>query len=228
MPLTSSLVWSSYANCCASTSKIDKHVRYDARSLLFLFKRLQKPLSNCEGFVGFLLAESYCFFPALYSPCSVCRGQRYNDKDLLEITLSEINKYRWSPRLNRWNICTRFFLQMSLQISRCIRPRCCKLGLGYPCEPRTNLQQNCHGPAKPNGIKLEPNYRRTQTGDYAVVSRWTNKSGFAPSWRKSMLIAQFKCTRLMQANHRHNGRNTISSFASSTIWVIDIRPRGWW
>jgi len=69
----------------ASTRKA-KSRRYDVGRFSFNVAKGRCP--NCEG-AGFVSVE-LLFLPSVYTPCPVCRGQRYNDKTL-EITYQDKN-----------------------------------------------------------------------------------------------------------------------------------------
>jgi excinuclease ABC subunit A len=191
----------------ASTRK-SKARRYDAGR--FSFNVAKGRCSNCEG-VGFVGVE-LLFLPSVYSPCSVCRGQRYNDKTL-EITYQDKNI---AEVLDLTVESAHVFFANEPAISRALGALL-QVGLGYLRlgQPATELSGG-----EAQRIKLATELQRTQRGDTLyVLDEPTN--GLHPA-DVSMLMAQLN--GLVDAGNTVIMVEHDMQVASSSDWVIDIGP----
>ncbi|TWX64964.1 excinuclease ABC subunit UvrA [Colwellia sp. C1TZA3] len=176
----------------------------------FSFNVVKGRCSNCEG-VGFVSVE-LLFLPSVYSPCPVCRGQRYNDKTL-EITYRDKNI---AEVLDLTVETAHEFFANEPPVLRAL-DALLQVGLGYLRlgQPATELSGG-----EAQRIKLATELQRTQRGDTLYVLDEPT-TGLHPA-DVSMLMAQL--------NGLVNAGNTVimvehdMQVASSSDWVIDIGP----
>jgi excinuclease ABC subunit A len=191
----------------ASTRK-SKVRRYDVGR--FSFNVVKGRCSNCEG-VGFVSVE-LLFLPSVYSPCPVCRGQRYNEKTL-EITFRDKNI---AEVLNLTVESAQDFFKNEPPILRAL-DALLQVGLGYLRlgQPATELSGG-----EAQRIKLATELQRTQRGDTLyVLDEPTN--GLHPA-DVSMLMSQLN--GLIDAGNTVIMVEHDMQVASSSDWVIDIGP----
>lgn len=191
----------------ASTRK-SKARRYDVGR--FSFNVAKGRCSNCEG-VGFVSVE-LLFLPSVYSPCPVCRGQRYNDKTL-EITYRDKNI---AEVLDLSVESAHEFFENEPPILRAL-DALLQVGLGYLRlgQPATELSGG-----EAQRIKLATELQRTQRGDTLyVLDEPTN--GLHPA-DVSMLMAQLN--GLVDAGNTVIMVEHDMQVASNSDWVIDIGP----
>jgi excinuclease ABC subunit A len=191
----------------ASTPE-SKARRYDAGR--FSFNVAKGRCSNCDG-VGFVSVE-LLFLPSVYSPCSVCQGQRYNDKTL-EINYRDKNI---AEVLDLTAESAREFFESEPLVARAL-DALLQVGLGYLRlgQPATELSGG-----EAQRIKLATELQRSQRGDTLYVLDEPT-TGLHPA-DVSMLM--------LQLNGLVNAGNTVimvehdMQVASSSDWVIDIGP----
>ncbi|ARD46313.1 excinuclease ABC subunit UvrA [Colwellia sp. PAMC 21821] len=191
----------------ASTRK-SKARRYDVGR--FSFNVVKGRCSNCEG-VGFISVE-LLFLPSVYSPCPICRGQRYNDKTL-EITYREKNI---AEVLDLTVEAAHHFFADEAPVLRAL-DALLQVGLGYLRlgQPATELSGG-----EAQRIKLATELQRTQRGDTLyVLDEPTN--GLHPA-DVSMLMAQLN--GLVDAGNTVIMVEHDMQVASNSDWVIDIGP----
>ncbi|GAC27327.1 excinuclease ABC subunit UvrA [Brumicola pallidula] len=191
----------------ASTRK-SKVRRYDVGR--FSFNVVKGRCSNCEG-VGFVSVE-LLFLPSVYSPCPVCRGQRYNDKTL-EVTYRGKNI---AEVLELTVESAHDFFENEPPILRAL-DALLQVGLGYLRlgQPATELSGG-----EAQRIKLATELQRTQRGDTLyVLDEPTN--GLHPA-DVSMLMSQLN--ELVDAGNTVIMVEHDMQAASSSDWVIDIGP----
>jgi excinuclease ABC subunit A len=191
-----------------ASTRTSKARRYDVGR--FSFNVVKGRCSNCEG-VGFVSVE-LLFLPSVYSPCPVCRGQRYNEKTL-EITYRDKNI---AEVLDLTVESAHLFFENEPPILRALYALL-QVGLGYLRlgQPATELSGG-----EAQRIKLATELQRTQRGDTLyVLDEPTN--GLHPA-DVSMLMSQL--------NGLVDAGNTIimvehdMHVASGSDWVIDVGP----
>jgi excinuclease ABC subunit A len=191
----------------ASTRK-SKARGYDAGR--FSFNVAKGRCSNCEG-VGFVSVE-LLFLPSVYSPCSVCRGQRYNDKTL-EVTYRDKNI---AEVLALTVETAREFFENEPSVVRAL-DALLQVGLGYLRlgQPATELSGG-----EAQRVKLATELQRSQRGDTLYVLD-------EPT---SGLHQEDVSMLMLQLNGLVDSGNTVimvehdMQVASSSDWVIDIGP----
>jgi excinuclease ABC subunit A len=191
----------------ASTRK-SKARGYDAGR--FSFNVAKGRCSNCEG-VGFVSVE-LLFLPSVYSPCSVCRGQRYNDKTL-EVTYRNNNI---AEVLALTVETAREFFENEPSVVRAL-DALLQVGLGYLRlgQPATELSGG-----EDQRVKLATELQRSQRGDTLYVLDEPTTG----------LHQQDVSMLMLQLNALVDSGNTViivehdMQVASSSDWVIDIGP----
>jgi excinuclease ABC subunit A len=181
---------------------------YDAGR--FSFNVAKGRCSNCEG-VGFVSVE-LLFLPSVYSPCSVCRGQRYNDKTL-EVTYRDKNI---AEVLALTVETAREFFENEPSVVRAL-DALLQVGLGYLRlgQPATELSGG-----EAQRVKLATELQRSQRGDTLYVLD-------EPT---SGLHQEDVSMLMLQLNGLVDSGNTVimvehdMQVASSSDWVIDIGP----
>tara|TARA_R110002096_G_scaffold361075_3_gene554178 strand:- start:79024 stop:81558 length:2535 start_codon:yes stop_codon:yes gene_type:complete len=191
----------------AATRKA-KSRRYDVGR--FSFNVVKGRCANCEG-AGFVSVE-LLFLPSVYTPCPVCRGQRYNDETLevlyrnkniaevLELTVKSAHQFfaDEAPVLRA--------LDALLQV-----------GLGYLRlgQPATELSGG-----EAQRIKLATELQRSHRGDTLYVLDEPT-TGLHPA-DVSLLMAQLH--GLVDAGNTVIMVEHDMQVASSSDWIIDIGP----
>ncbi|MBA6222835.1 excinuclease ABC subunit UvrA [Colwellia sp. MB02u-18] len=191
----------------ASTRK-SKARGYDAGR--FSFNVAKGRCSNCEG-VGFVSVE-LLFLPSVYSPCSVCRGQRYNDKTL-EVTYRDKNI---AEVLALTVETAREFFENEPSVVRAL-DALLQVGLGYLRlgQPATELSGG-----EAQRVKLATELQRSQRGDTLYVLDEPTTG----------LHQEDVSMLMLQLNGLVDSGNTVimvehdMQVASSSDWVIDIGP----
>jgi excinuclease ABC subunit A len=191
----------------ASTRK-SKARGYDAGR--FSFNVAKGRCSNCEG-VGFVSVE-LLFLPSVYSPCSVCRGQRYNDKTL-EVTYRDKNI---AEVLALTVDTAREFFENEPSVVRAL-DALLQVGLGYLRlgQPATELSGG-----EAQRVKLATELQRSQRGDTLYVLDEPTTG----------LHQEDVSMLMLQLNGLVDSGNTVimvehdMQVASSSDWVIDIGP----
>ncbi|MBA6340341.1 excinuclease ABC subunit UvrA [Colwellia sp. MB02u-10] len=191
----------------ASTRK-SKARGYDAGR--FSFNIAKGRCSNCEG-VGFVSVE-LLFLPSVYSPCSVCRGQRYNDKTL-EVTYRDKNI---AEVLALTVETAREFFENEPSVVRAL-DALLQVGLGYLRlgQPATELSGG-----EAQRVKLATELQRSQRGDTLYVLDEPTTG----------LHQEDVSMLMLQLNGLVDSGNTVimvehdMQVASSSDWVIDIGP----
>jgi excinuclease ABC subunit A len=176
----------------------------------FSFNVVKGRCSNCEG-VGFVSVE-LLFLPSVYSPCPVCRGQRYNDKTL-EVTYRGKNI---AEVLELTVESAHDFFENEPPILRAL-DALLQVGLGYLRlgQPATELSGG-----EAQRIKLATELQRTQRGDTLYVLD-EPINGLHPA-DVSMLMSQLN--ELVDAGNTVIMVEHDMQAASSSDWVIDIGP----
>ena len=182
--------------------------RYDVGR--FSFNVAKGRCANCDG-VGFVSVE-LLFLPSVYSPCQVCRGQRYNDKTL-EITYRDKNI---AEVLDLTVESAREFFANEAPVLRALEALL-QVGLGYLRlgQPATELSGG-----EAQRIKLATELQRTQRGDTLYVLDEPT-TGLHPA-DVSMLMAQLN--GLVDAGNSVIMVEHDMQVASTSDWVIDIGP----
>jgi len=182
--------------------------RYDVGR--FSFNVAKGRCANCDG-VGFVSVE-LLFLPSVYSPCQVCRGQRYNDKTL-EITYRDKNI---AEVLDLTVESAREFFANEAPVLRALEALL-QVGLGYLRlgQPATELSGG-----EAQRIKLATELQRTQRGDTLYVLDEPT-TGLHPA-DVSMLMAQLN--GLVDAGNTVIMVEHDMQVASTSDWVIDIGP----
>ena len=191
----------------ASTRK-SKARGYDAGR--FSFNVAKGRCSNCEG-VGFVSVE-LLFLPSVYSPCSVCRGQRYNDKTL-EVTYRDKNI---AEVLALTVETAREFFENEPSVVQAL-DALLQVGLGYLRlgQPATELSGG-----EAQRVKLATELQRSQRGDTLYVLDEPTTG----------LHQEDVSMLMLQLNGLVDSGNTVimvehdMQVASSSDWVIDIGP----
>jgi excinuclease ABC subunit A len=181
---------------------------YDAGR--FSFNVAKGRCSNCEG-VGFVSVE-LLFLPSVYSPCSVCRGQRYNNKTL-EITYRDKNI---ADVLALTVETAREFFKDEPSVSRAL-DALLQVGLGYLRlgQPATELSGG-----EAQRVKLATELQRPQRGDTLYVLDEPTTG----------LHQEDVSMLMLQLNGLVDSGNTVimvehdMMVANSSDWVIDIGP----
>jgi excinuclease ABC subunit A len=191
----------------ASTRKA-KTRRYDVGR--FSFNVVKGRCANCEG-VGFVSVE-LLFLPSVYSPCQVCRGQRYNDKTL-EIFYRDKNI---AEVLDLTVESAHEFFANEAPILRAL-DALLQVGLGYLRlgQPATELSGG-----EAQRIKLASELQRTQRGDTLYVLDEPT-TGLHPS-DVAMLMSQLN--GLVDAGNTVIMVEHDMQVASNSDWLIDIGP----
>jgi excinuclease ABC subunit A len=176
----------------------------------FSFNVVKGRCSNCEG-VGFVSVE-LLFLPSVYSPCPVCRGQRYNDKTL-EVTYRGKNI---AEVLELTVESAHDFFENEPPILRAL-DALLQVGLGYLRlgQPATELSGG-----EAQRIKLATELQRTQRGDTLYVLD-EPINGLHPA-DVSMLMSQLN--ELVDAGNTVIMVEHDMQAANSSDWVIDIGP----
>lgn len=191
-----------------ASTRTSKARRYDVGR--FSFNVVKGRCSNCEG-VGFVSVE-LLFLPSVYSPCPVCRGQRYNEKTL-EITYRDKNI---AEVLDLTVESAHLFFENEPPILRALGALL-QVGLGYLRlgQPATELSGG-----EAQRIKLATELQRTQRGDTLyVLDEPTN--GLHPA-DVSMLMSQLD--GLVDAGNTVIMVEHDMHVASGSDWVIDVGP----
>ena len=191
----------------ASTRKA-KARRYDVGH--FSFNVVKGRCTNCEG-VGFVSVE-LLFLPSVYTPCPVCRGQRYSDKTL-EITYRDKNI---AEVLDMTVESARDFFLNEPPVLRALEALL-QVGLGYLRlgQPATELSGG-----EAQRIKLATELQRAQQiATLYVLDEPT--TGLHPA-DVSMLMAQLNA--LVDAGNTVIMVEHDMQVARSSDWVIDIGP----
>ena len=191
----------------AATPKA-KTRRYDVGR--FSFNVAKGRCANCDG-VGFVSVE-LLFLPSVYSPCQVCRGQRYNDKTL-EITYRAKNI---AQVLDLTVESAKDFFVNEAPVLRALEALL-QVGLGYLRlgQPATELSGG-----EAQRIKLASELQRAQRGDTLYVLDEPT-TGLHPA-DVAMLMSQL--------NDLVDAGNTVimvehdMQVASNSDWLIDIGP----
>jgi excinuclease ABC subunit A len=191
----------------AATAKA-KARRYDVGR--FSFNVAKGRCANCDG-VGFVSVE-LLFLPSVYSPCQVCRGQRYNNKTL-EVTYRAKNI---AQVLDLTVESAKEFFVNEAPVIRALEALL-QVGLGYLRlgQPATELSGG-----EAQRIKLASELQRSQRGDTLYVLDEPT-TGLHPA-DVSMLMSQL--------NGLVDGGNTVimvehdMQVASNSDWLIDIGP----
>jgi len=191
-----------------ASTRESKARRYDAGR--FSFNVAKGRCSNCDG-VGFVSVE-LLFLPSVYSPCSVCQGQRYND-ETLEINYRDKNI---AEVLDLTVESAREFFESEPLVARAL-DALLQVGLGYLRlgQPATELSGG-----EAQRIKLATELQRSQRGDTLYVLDEPT-TGLHPA-DVSMLM--------LQLNGLVDAGNTVimvehdMQVASNSDWVIDIGP----
>jgi excinuclease ABC subunit A len=176
----------------------------------FSFNVAKGRCKNCEG-VGFVSVE-LLFLPSVYSPCQVCRGQRYNDKTL-EITYRDKN----IAQVLDLTVESAFeFFENEPPVLRALVAML-QVGLGYLRlgQPATELSGG-----EAQRIKLATELQRSQRGDTLYVLDEPT-TGLHPA-DVSMLMSQLN--GLVDAGNTVIMVEHDMQVASSSDWVIDIGP----
>jgi excinuclease ABC subunit A len=191
----------------ASTRKA-KTRRYDVGR--FSFNVVKGRCANCEG-VGFVSVE-LLFLPSVYSPCQVCRGQRYNDKTL-EIFYRDKNI---AEVLDLTVESAHEFFANEAPILRAL-DALLQVGLGYLRlgQPATELSGG-----EAQRIKLASELQRMQRGDTLYVLDEPT-TGLHPS-DVAMLMSQLN--GLVDAGNTVIMVEHDMQVASNSDWLIDIGP----
>lgn len=191
----------------ASTSEAKKR-RYDGGR--FSFNMTKGRCANCEG-VGFVSVE-LLFLPSVYSPCPVCRGQRYNDKTL-EITYGGKNI---ADVLDLTVESAKVFFINEPPVLRTL-DALLQVGLGYLRlgQPATELSGG-----EAQRIKLATELQRPQRGDTLYVLDEPT-TGLHPA-DVTMLMAQLN--GLVDAGNTVIMVEHDMQVARNSDWVIDIGP----
>ncbi|MFQ3217992.1 MAG: excinuclease ABC subunit A, partial [Paraglaciecola sp.] len=191
-----------------ASTRQSKARNYDVGRFSFNVAKGRCP--NCEG-VGFVSVE-LLFLPSVYSPCAVCRGQRYND-ETLEITYRDKNI---AQVLDLTVESASEFFVKEPPVLRALDAML-QVGLGYLRlgQPATELSGG-----EAQRIKLATELQRLQRGDTLYVLDEPT-TGLHPA-DVSMLMSQL--------NGLVDTGNTVimvehdMQVASSSDWVIDIGP----
>jgi excinuclease ABC subunit A len=191
----------------AATAKA-KARRYDVGR--FSFNVAKGRCANCDG-VGFVSVE-LLFLPSVYSPCQVCRGQRYNNKTL-EVTYRAKNI---AQVLDLTVESAKEFFVNEAPVLRALEALL-QVGLGYLRlgQPATELSGG-----EAQRIKLASELQRSQRGDTLYVLDEPT-TGLHPA-DVSMLMSQL--------NDLVDAGNTVimvehdMQVASNSDWLIDIGP----
>jgi excinuclease ABC subunit A len=191
----------------ASTRKA-KARRYDVGR--FSFNVVKGRCANCEG-AGFVSVE-LLFLPSVYSPCQVCRGQRYNDKTL-EITYRDKNI---AQVLDLTVESAHEFFANEAPILRAL-DALLQVGLGYLRlgQPATELSGG-----EAQRIKLASELQRTQRGDTLYVLDEPT-TGLHPA-DVAMLMSQLN--GLVDAGNTVIMVEHDMQIASNSDWLVDIGP----
>lgn len=191
----------------ASTRKA-KTRRYDAGRFSFNVAKGRCP--NCEG-AGFVSVE-LLFLPSVYTPCPVCRGQRYNAKTL-EVTYRDKNI---AEVLDFTVDMAHGFFVDEPQVVRALEALR-QVGLGYLRlgQPATELSGG-----EAQRIKLATELQRAQRSDTLYVLDEPT-TGLHPA-DVTMLMTQL--------NGLVDAGNTVIMVAHNMLvargsdWIIDIGP----
>ena len=191
----------------ASTRKAKAH-RYDAGRFSFNVAKGRCP--NCEG-AGFVSVE-LLFLPSVYTPCPVCRGQRYNPKTL-EITYRGKNI---AEVLDMTVDTAHEFFSDDPPVLRALQALL-QVGLGYLRlgQPATELSGG-----EAQRIKLATELQRAQRSDTLYVLDEPT-TGLHPA-DVSMLMTQLN--GLVDAGNTVIMVEHDMLVARSCDWVIDIGP----
>jgi len=191
----------------ASTRKA-KARRYDVGR--FSFNVIKGRCPNCEG-AGFVSVE-LLFLPSVYTPCPVCRGQRYNEKTL-EITYREKNI---AEVLDLTVEAAHAFFEGKAPILRAV-DALLQVGLGYLRlgQPATELSGG-----EAQRIKLATELQRGQQGDTLYILDEPT-TGLHPS-DVSMLMSQLN--GLVDAGNSVIIVEHDMQVAGASDWIIDIGP----
>ncbi|WP_166423662.1 excinuclease ABC subunit UvrA [Paraglaciecola sp. 20A4] len=191
----------------ASTDEARKR-RYDAGR--FSFNVIKGRCANCEG-VGFVSVE-LLFLPSVYSPCPVCRGQRYNEKTL-EIIYREKNI---ADVLDLTVESAKLFFAQQPHILRTL-DALLHVGLGYLRlgQPATELSGG-----EAQRIKLATELQRQQRGDTLYVLDEPT-TGLHPA-DVTMLMAQLN--GLVEVGNTVIMVEHDMQVANNSDWVIDVGP----
>jgi len=182
--------------------------RYDVGRFSFNVAKGRCP--NCEG-AGFVSVE-LLFLPSVYTPCPVCRGQRYNEKTL-EITYREKNI---AEVLDLTVEAAQAFFEGEAPILRAL-DALRQVGLGYLRlgQPATELSGG-----EAQRIKLATELQRGQQGDTLYILDEPT-TGLHPA-DVSMLMSQLN--GLVDAGNTVIMVEHDMQVASSSDWIIDIGP----
>ncbi|GAA4459433.1 excinuclease ABC subunit UvrA [Novipirellula rosea] len=191
----------------ASTRKA-KARRYDVGRFSFNVAKGRCP--NCEG-AGFVSVE-LLFLPSVYTPCPVCRGQRYNEKTL-EITYRDKNI---AEVLDLTVESAHAFFAEEASVLRAL-DALLQVGLGYLRlgQPATELSGG-----EAQRIKLATELQRAQRGDTLYVLDEPT-TGLHPA-DVSMLMSQLN--GLVDAGNTVIMVEHDMQVAISSDWIIDIGP----
>ena len=191
-----------------AATRESKARRYDVGR--FSFNVVKGRCSHCEG-VGFVSVE-LLFLPSVYSPCPVCRGQRYND-NTLEITYRDKNI---AEVLDLTVESAHAFFVNEPPVLRALNALL-EVGLGYLRlgQPATELSGG-----EAQRIKLASELQRPQRGDTLYVLDEPT-TGLHPA-DVSMLMSQLN--GLVDAGNTVIMVEHDMQVASNSDWVIDIGP----
>ncbi|WP_442508105.1 hypothetical protein SH528x_007060 [Novipirellula sp. SH528] len=191
----------------ASTRKA-KARRYDVGRFSFNVAKGRCP--NCEG-AGFVSVE-LLFLPSVYTPCPVCRGQRYNEKTL-EITYRDKNI---AEVLDLTVESAHAFFAEENPVQRAL-DALLQVGLGYLRlgQPATELSGG-----EAQRIKLATELQRAQRGDTLYILDEPT-TGLHPA-DVSMLMSQLN--GLVEAGNTVIMVEHDMQVAISSDWIIDIGP----
>ncbi|WP_218933348.1 excinuclease ABC subunit UvrA [Rubripirellula lacrimiformis] len=185
-----------------------KSRRYDAGRFSFNVAKGRCP--NCEG-AGFVSVE-LLFLPSVYTPCPVCRGQRYNDATL-EVTYRDKNI---AEVLDLTVESAHAFFADETPVLRAL-DALLHVGLGYLRlgQPATELSGG-----EAQRIKLASELQRAQRGDTLYVLDEPT-TGLHPA-DVSMLMSQLN--GLVEAGNTVIMVEHDMQVASNSDWIIDIGP----
>ncbi|MGB0953834.1 MAG: excinuclease ABC subunit UvrA [Planctomycetota bacterium] len=191
----------------AATRKA-KSRRYDVGR--FSFNVAKGRCANCEG-AGFVSVE-LLFLPSVYTPCPVCRGQRYNEKTL-EVTYRDKNI---AEVLDLTVETAHAFFIDEAPVLRAL-DALLQVGLGYL---RLGQSATELSGGEAQRIKLATELQRTQRGDTLYILDEPT-TGLHPS-DVALLMSQLH--GLVDAGNtviavEHNMR-----VAGASDWIIDIGP----
>ena len=191
----------------AATPKAKKR-RYDVGR--FSFNVIKGRCPNCEG-AGFVTVE-LLFLPSVYTPCPVCRGQRYNE-ETLEVTYREKNI---AEVLHLTVETAHEFFENKAPILRAL-DALMQVGLGYLRlgQPATELSGG-----EAQRIKLATELQRGQRGDTLYILDEPT-TGLHPS-DVSMLMSQLD--GLVEAGNTVIMVEHDMQVAINSDWIIDIGP----